>query len=113
MIREDCIKAGINYDTGVNRFCGNAEMFEKFLRKFLEDQTFAGLRTAISGNDADQAFQFAHTLKGVAGNLSLDSLLSALDPVVEALRISDIMKARELFPLVEAEYMRSIEFIKQ
>jgi len=112
MNREGCFDAGINYDTGVNRFAGNAAMFEKFLLKFPDDPTFPDLKAAIAGDDADQAFRLAHTLKGVAGNLSFDELLKNLNPVVETLRAGDITTARGLFPPVESSYVKVIEYIK-
>jgi len=111
MNREGCLEAGINYDTGVNRFAGNAEMFEKFLVKFPADPTFPDLKSSIAGDDAEQAFRLAHTLKGVTGNLSMDELLKNLNPVVEALRGGDIASARELFPPVETSYNKVVKYI--
>jgi glycosyltransferase involved in cell wall biosynthesis len=86
MNRQDCINAGINYDDGVARFVGNAGMYEKFLRSFLQDDSFAQLREAMGRGDVGASFQAAHTLKGLTGNLSLERLYKKLVVLTDALR---------------------------
>jgi len=46
--QQECLAAGIDFEEGVARFVGNADIYEKFLRDFLGDQTFAS-RTAPCG----------------------------------------------------------------
>ena len=38
---------GIDTDGTLKRFSGNAELYEKFLLKFKEDETFAGIKPAF------------------------------------------------------------------
>lgn len=104
MNRDLLLAAGIDYEDGLYRFMNNPQLYEKFIRHFLEDPTFGELRESLARADTELAFRAAHTLKGVAGNLSLRSLLTAVDPVVEALRSGDLSRARELLPPVEAAY---------
>ena len=113
MDREKCINAGIDYDQGVNRFMGNKELYEKYALKFLDDQTFAALVDAMKSKDVEQAFAQAHTLKGVAVNLSFNEFLSKVIPVVEALRSKNMPLAEELFPAAESEYSRLITSLKE
>jgi hypothetical protein len=108
MNKEECIKLGIDYDQGVGRFMGNTALYEKYALKFLDDKTFDELRTAMKASDTQQAFYAAHTLKGVAGNLSFNLFLDKVIPLVEALRGGDQAKADELYPIVAAEYERLI-----
>ena len=112
MDKEEYVKAGIDYEQGVNRFMGNKDLYEKYAFKFLDDQTFEALKTALQAKDVEQAFANAHTLKGVAGNLSFNQFLSKIIPVVEALRSKDLPLAEQLFPEAEAEYSQLIKCLK-
>ena len=57
--------------------CGrlpSQRLVEKFVRKFPEDQSYAELTAAMAAGNHDVAFRAAHTLKGVAANLSFTKL---------------------------------------
>lgn len=113
MDKEVCAAAGIDYDEGVARFVGHAEIYEKFLGKFLADPDYAMLETAMAEKDITAAFHAAHTLKGVAGNLSLNDLYHALIPFVDALRgDGNLPLAETLFPAVSKEYRRAVACIE-
>ncbi len=106
------IDAGINYDNGLKRFANKAPMYEKYLLKFPEEPCFSELVKAMEEKDFDKAFTSAHALKGVVGNLSLDSLYKIVYDFVECLRNhSDISRAIEIFPEVIAEYERMVKAI--
>jgi len=112
MDRQACLKVGINYDEGVARFVGNAEMYERFLGEFLKDGTFAELEAAMEQSNVRDAFTAAHTLKGLTGNLSLDALYKKLVVLTDALRgEGDLALARTLYPGVEQEYRNMIAFL--
>ena len=72
---------GIDYDGAMERFGGNAELYERLALKFLDDTHFAALEQALAGGDVDTAVREAHTLKGVAGNLSFTALYEAASKV--------------------------------
>ena len=55
-------------------------LVERFLAKFLDDGCYATLCSAMEQGDRKQAFQAAHSLKGVSGNLSLDRLAHGNPP---------------------------------
>lgn len=112
MDRELLQKGGIDYEDGLARFMNNPQLYEKFIRHFLDDPTFHDLRDNLSGGDGELAFRAAHTLKGVAGNLSLRDLLAAVEPLVEALRAHSLAEARRLFPQVEEMYLLTCETIR-
>ena len=86
MNEERLALAGVDYADGVKRFCGKAELYEKYLGRFPEDENYVGLVDALGANDYEAAFRYAHTLKGIAGNLSLATLYTKICPLVEALR---------------------------
>lgn len=79
-------EAGCDVSGAMNRFMGRADLYKKFLGKFLDDRSYTELLKCLEDHKIEDAFMHAHTLKGVAGNLGIDSLLKELIPVVEALR---------------------------
>ena len=102
-VRQHLLAAGINVDTALERFLRNSALMEKYLRRFLDDPNYALLCQAMEQGDMEAAFTAAHTLKGVAGNLSLDALFAATSTVVESLRRRDLSAAREqMLPLQHA-----------
>jgi len=112
MNQQECMEVGINYEEGVSRFVGNAQLYEKFLREFLRDTTFAELSAAMQKGDVEAAFRAGHTLKGRTGNLSLTALYAHLVALVDALRgEGNLALARTLFPPVAEDYRRAVEFI--
>jgi HPt (histidine-containing phosphotransfer) domain-containing protein len=114
MDRESCIAAGIDYDSGLARFAGKADLYEKFLKKFPADTTFTDLEKAMADGDTRAAFIAAHTLKGVTGNLSLNGLYTGILPLVEALRGDGNMElAKTLYPPVKEEYDKEIRFLTE
>jgi hypothetical protein len=98
--------AGIDYGEGAARFGGAAALYEKYLLKFPNDPTFPALKDAMEKGDAQAAFDKAHALKGLTGNLSLNALYGSTKPLVEALRGGDMELARRLYPEVEKEYLK-------
>ena len=102
-VRQHLLAAGINVDTALERFLRNSALWEKYLRRFPDDPNYALLCQAMEQGDMEAAFTAAHTLKGVAGNLSLDALFAATSTVVESLRRRDLSAAREqMLPLQHA-----------
>ena len=81
---------GVNLTVGLERFLGNEALFEKFLRKFLLDSSFKEMSQSMEIGDTSEAFKAAHTLKGVAGNLSIDGVYHSVIPVMEALRLGNL-----------------------
>ena len=105
-MRDRLVKAGVNVDSGLERFMNNEALFLKFLLRFPGDPNFAQLGESLASGDLKAAFVAAHTLKGVTGNLSLDGLFPLLTPVVEALRREDKAAAEDAMPPLREAYQR-------
>lgn len=86
MNRYKLTKAGINVNEGLIRFNNDADLYEEFLSTFISDTNYDNMITAINNKDIKASFFYAHSLKGLAGNLSLASLFDSLIPLVESLR---------------------------
>lgn len=103
-LKQKAQNAGIDVNAGVERFMGNEELYEKFLRRFAEDASYQELVAAIASGDCQAAFTAAHTLKGVSGNLSLKKLEAVVAVQVEHLRAGDLDSARPLMEEITAAY---------
>ena len=63
-------------------------MCERYVIRFLEDPNYEEMIKSNTGKkDTEQAFHYAHTLKGVCANLSLWRMQDAVSGVVEGLRM--------------------------
>lgn len=105
---------GIDTQQALSRFCNNAAMYEKYLMKLTEDETFSALQTAMQDKNYEGAFRLAHTIKGVVGNLSVNHLFRQFTELTDCLRnASDIKSAEEIFEALQRDYPLCIEKIKE
>lgn len=68
------------------RFSDNAELYEKCFYGLFSDPVLSDLGRAISNKEYGNAFEAAHALKGVTGNLGLTPLYQTVCILVESLR---------------------------
>ena len=88
----------------------SVRLIEKFIAKFLDDGSYAALRTAMEEGDRLSAFRAAHTLKGVCGNLCFDRLLISVTQLTEHLRPeceAIPAQAAALWPQVQQDYAQT------
>lgn len=77
---------GVNTKEGLNR-CMNKEVFYfKMLKMGLANDSFEKLEAALAEGNLEAAFEFAHALKGVLGNLALTPIYTPLAEMTEMLR---------------------------
>ena len=77
---------GANVDEGLKRCVNNEQLYLTLVNRFLDQNTFPDLKTAIIDHDLEKAFHIAHSLKGVIGNLSLSPLYDVIYQMTELLR---------------------------
>lgn len=112
-MNKEILRGIVDCEDGLRRFSGNEVLFNKFVVRFLDDKNFYEMKAAIENQDYEQAFKSGHTLKGIAGNLSLISLFDSTCILVEVLRkeqYSDEMTS--LLEDVTREYDRACAAIK-
>jgi len=80
---------GAAVDEGLSRCLGNEDFYLKMVNMALQEKSFDKLRDALAEGDKKTAFEAAHSLKGVLGNLALTPLY---DPAVE---ITELLRARK------------------
>lgn len=79
-------KNGADVKNTLDRFMGRQEMYVKFLNKYVDSPECQGLIDSIDKGEYEEAFKFAHTLKGVAGNLGLTPIQDLASDITELLR---------------------------
>ena len=87
-------------------------LVQRFVGKFLSDQSFPLLEQSMKDRNYEEAFRAAHTLKGVTQNLSFTRLYQSSHEITEALRTQDYELAVQLFPKVEADYIQTAAAIQ-
>lgn len=106
------LAADVDLGATLERFRNNEDLYEKYLSIFLEDNSFDELKINIIIKNYDEAFKYAHALKGVAANLGLQSIYEAVYTLVEKLRAGDYTNVYEEFLAVEEEYLNVCDVIK-
>lgn len=105
-------QAGIRADQALERFMGNETLFERFLKKFPQDPNYSMLLEGMEERDEKKAFSAAHTLKGVAGNLSIQPVMEAASKLTECLRESGHLdEAAKLLPQLKEAYENAVTMI--
>ena len=91
---------GADTDDGLSRCMGNEAFYFKLIGKVIEDGNFQALEEAVAAKDLDKAFEAAHSLKGVLGNLALTPIY---EPVYE---ITELLRARQ--DIDYSDYLKKI-----
>lgn len=103
--------AGIRWQELLTRFMNHDALMIKMLHLFPQDTSFAQLSKALDAQDVKAAFEAAHSLKGVAANLSIQPLFSLASEMTEQLRRGDIAGALQCFPALQASYEHTLTAI--
>ena len=88
MLTIDSLKAfGANTDEGVARCFGKEDFYLRLAKMVVAQNQadFDKLSAAIGANDLGAAFDAAHSLKGVLGNLSLTPIYDPVSEITEEL----------------------------
>ena len=77
---------GANVDEGLSRCLGKEDFYIRMVNIALQDEGFDRLRKAVNSGDMKAAFEAAHGLKGVLGNLALTPMYNPVSEMTELLR---------------------------
>lgn len=77
---------GADTAEGLARCCGMESLYLKLVQMVPDESNFDKLETSLANNDLDAAFEAAHALKGVLGNLSLTRMVEKTSQITELLR---------------------------
>ena len=77
---------GANVDEGLQRCLNNQDFYLRMVNMGLRDGMFDTLEKSLKAGDLDTAFEAAHALKGVMGNLAITPVLNVVSEMTELLR---------------------------
>lgn len=103
----------LDYQEGLNRFAGKSDLYDKFLLKFLDDNNFSQAEILIAKEKFEEAYIFIHTLKGLAGNLSMHGLYECCTRYTDAKKENKLDDLGLYFTAIAAEYAKVIEVLKE
>jgi PAS domain S-box-containing protein len=94
---------GIDLESGLKRVNGNRNLYRKLLFDFSKDYSASSneIRAALEQNKMDQAGMLAHTLKGVAGNLSAYEIQKTAVDLETAFKENDQIKYQDLLSTLD------------
>lgn len=85
-MKEKLETVGVEYDEVLKRFMGKEDFYLRMLRKFLDDKNYGELKRTVDEKNWKEAFTYAHTVKGLCGNLGLGAIMDYVGPLTEELR---------------------------
>lgn len=114
MTVQECYdKMESNYGEALGHL-GNDRLIEKYLRKFLVDESYHGLCAALAEKEYGKAFEHVHNLKGVGLNLAFTRLHKSAGELCEALRGGEPKGDIDaLLENVKEDYEKTISAIQQ
>lgn len=99
----------IDIQGSLERFSNFEPMYIKYLKRFNTEPTYDALKAAAASQDFKAIETSAHTLKGIAGNLGLNTLYTEFNTIVQTVRAGDHEKTLALC----AEIGPKVEQVKQ
>mgnify|MGYP002868910401 CR=1 FL=1 len=97
---------GADTAEGLARCMNNEEFYLRMVDMGIADERFDSLADVLASKDYDKAFEIAHALKGVLGNLSLTPIFDPMSEMTELLRARTDMDYTELVNKVVDERNR-------
>ena len=108
-------EGGINVKEAMQRFMNNEQLWIKFLKKFKADSSYEKLVKSIEEKEWNKAFEAAHTLKGITGNLALSKLHDLVSRQTDYLRgeDNDFEAAVAMMPEITEVYENVLKLIDE
>ena len=104
---------GANTEEALARCMGNESFYFRLIGMAAEDVNFAKLDEALEAKDWKEAFEAAHALKGVLGNLGLTPMFDAASELTELLRPMQPCDYSEALTRVQDGFMQLKDLISQ
>lgn len=102
MLTIDALKEfGADTEQGVARCFGNGDFYLNLVKTVPKEPSFEKLSAAVTEGNLDAAFEMAHALKGVLGNLSLTPIFDPVSEITELLRAKKQMDYSALLKKIE------------
>ena len=76
----------LDMNDALNRVRGNKKLYYRMMKMFKASTEFAALEEAMANKDYEHAERFAHSIKGITGNLSLHQLFETSSKLMTELK---------------------------
>lgn len=103
---------GVDIDGAIFRLCNNIDLYKKLLNKFLEDKNFEMLIDSLENSDYKNIEIYAHTLKGLSGNLGFVELSKTCAEMVESIRKEELDSLSNIEEKIKSQYMELTTLIR-
>ena len=101
--------AGIDIPSGIKRFSGDEQAYERALRSYLRDSNFDTLTHALERGDSEAAVSAAHALQAFGASLAMTELYLASKALNEKLRArAGLNECQACFEAVKAAHCKSV-----
>lgn len=110
---EELKTMGVDVEEAVERFVGNAALYEKMLRTFPKMIRNSEVDPDFDGNDYADIIEKTHAIKGTSGNLSLTPIYKAYTDIVDLLRSEKPEEARQVLKDVLPVQEKILECIER
>lgn len=109
---------GADVEMTLDRFMRNEDMYLRFLARFLEDQNYGNLEQNLKAGQYEEAYKYAHTLRGLSANLGLDPIQKAVYELLEELRGRkneevDAARVNGTWQKIQETYARFVDVISR
>lgn len=105
---------GANVKEGMERVMDDQSLYEMMLGMFVDEVEKDVLSPEdFDKEDLEEVIKRVHTLKGVAGNLSITPLFDGYMEALTLLRAGDAAKAKEVFTAMLPTQEKVLECIKR
>ena len=93
--------SGVNLSQALGRFMGNEALFLSFIGKLPEKLQFEPILQALEQEDEEEFYMRVHSLKGMAGNLSIEPIYDCAQAILVEFRASKFQNKKKLLSLIE------------
>lgn len=112
MNNEKLQEAGVDWEDGVRRCAGKADLYERLLGMFVQDENYARSLAAFEQRDWDELFSHVHEIKGMSSNLSMTDLNAHAAEIVSLLRARQYDAIAPVMEQMKASYAKVIDAIE-
>ena len=103
---------GADYEDVIRRL-STEDRVVRFLTRLPDDGSFAALQAALDRQDYQEAFRYAHTIKGICLNLGLTTLLQSSSALADNLRAGQAdSNTPALFQALRRDYEDAVTAIR-
>ncbi len=101
----------VDMEEGLKRVLNNKQLYIRLLKKFKDETNISGLADAINAHDLTTAKEKAHTMKGLAANLSLTKLF--LETQELEAKIKEGIADKNMTELIQITFDKTIKQIQK